>query len=314
MSDNKFTNQTTAIALSLAIIVISALIPHQAFSQALPFTVRVNQPIFVPKDILVVYGEAGSSDSLFITISDPEGRAIKIETATADDRGSYTVPLYVWPNPSANVPYGLYIIEVTSSIFGAKRTIEVRFTDVESAGGIQEPHTLAVKLDSPTETSVNKTFRIFVQVTFDGALVDAAPQELLAGSHIHAGDVIINLAGKFNELHAGIYFADVKLDTAGTYIIHAEAFHRGFLAHDSKVITSGIDIQQSLSSLQEEIEQTSADLQEARGAIREAAVAVDELRQASGQINSIILPILALISIIIALQISLFARIRASFK
>ena len=57
---------------------------------------------------------------------------------------------------------------------------------------------------------------------------------------------------------------------------------------------------------------------EAREAIREdigrAESAVDELQQASGQINSIIIPILALISIIIALQISLFARIRASFK
>lgn len=41
---------------------------------------------------------------------------------------------------------------------------------------------------------------------------------------------------------------------------------------------------------------------------------VNELRNASGQINSLILPILALISVIIALQISLFARIRASFK
>jgi hypothetical protein len=38
------------------------------------------------------------------------------------------------------------------------------------------------------------------------------------------------------------------------------------------------------------------------------------MQQATGQINSIILPVLALISVIIALQISLFARIRASFR
>jgi ABC-type transporter Mla subunit MlaD len=41
---------------------------------------------------------------------------------------------------------------------------------------------------------------------------------------------------------------------------------------------------------------------------------INSLRDASGQLNSIILPILALISVIIALQISLFARIRASYK
>jgi hypothetical protein len=38
------------------------------------------------------------------------------------------------------------------------------------------------------------------------------------------------------------------------------------------------------------------------------------MSDASGQINAIILPVLALISVIIALQISLFARIRASYK
>jgi hypothetical protein len=311
--------------VSLAIVVISALIPHHAFAQALPLTVRVNQPIFVPKDALLVYGEAGANDGLFITLSDPVGRVLKIETVKADGNGRYTVQLYTWPNPSANVPYGLYIIEVTSSIFGAKRTIEVKFTDVESAGGIQEPHVLAVKLDSPTEVSVNKTFRIFVQVTFDGALVDVADPsellELLGSTHIHSGEVTINLGDKFNELHEGIYFADVRLDTEGTYIIHAVGFHRGFLAHDSKVIAAGIaigDIQQSLNRLRGEIEQTSDDVKAAREGIKEdieaAAGAVEDLKQASGQINSIILPILALISVIIALQVSLFARIRASFR
>jgi len=48
--------------------------------------------------------------------------------------------------------------------------------------------------------------------------------------------------------------------------------------------------------------------------IRRASETVDQMQAASGQINSIILPVLVLISIIIALQISLFARIRASYK
>jgi hypothetical protein len=77
--------------------------------------------------------------------------------------------------------------------------------------------------------------------------------------------------------------------------------------------------------LRKDLQQTNEELVDTRQAVDVAttsidddietvSAAVDQLRGASGQINALILPILALISIIIALQISLFARIRASFK
>ncbi|MGI0019666.1 MAG: hypothetical protein ACREAY_04265 [Nitrososphaera sp.] len=170
-----------------------------------------------------------------------------------------------------------------------------------------------------------------MQVTFDGELVKADPAEMLA-SHIHSGEVTINLAGKLEELHEGIYYADVTLDEEGTYIIHSIAFYKGFRAHDSNVVSSGSstgDIQDSVDTLKAELDQMSQELGDTRNAITksvedaQAAIrkdldrgeeTVNELRNASGQINSLILSILALISVIIALQISLFARIRASFK
>ena len=171
-----------------------------------------------------------------------------------------------------------------------------------------------------------------MQVTFDGELVKADPDEMLASSHIHSGEVTINLAGKLKELHEGIYYADVRLDEEGTYIIHSIAFYKGFRAHDSKVVSSGSsigDIQNSVDTLKAELDQTSQELEDTRSAITQSVKdaqdaikkdldrgeeTVSELTDASGQINSLILPILALISVIIALQISLFARIRASFK
>ena len=282
-----------------------------------------NQDAFIPGDILVVYGKGFANDNLTVRIFDPAGKAIRIETLRTDEDGVYTAQILKWPEPSRNFVYGRYTIELSSSVapsYGETRTVS--FTDSQSRGAAQPSSILSVKLDSPTAISAGQTFRIFVQVTFDGALVNVAdPNELLSSSHIHSGNSTINLSGKFNRLHEGIYYADVKLDQPGSYIIHAIAFNRGFLAHDSKVVSSGSsieEIQETVKNLQEELARTSQELTDTREAITtdisRAESAVEELQQASGQINGIIIPILALIAIVIALQISLFARIRASFK
>jgi hypothetical protein len=295
----------------------------------------VNQDNFLPGDTLVAYGKSFPNDTLIIRIFDPANKAVRIESAKADSSGSFTAQIFTWPQPSKNFVFGRYLIEAASTIVPTyKETRTVSFSDTPSVGPLQSPTSiLSVKLDSPTQISVGKTFRIFVQVTFDGALVNVEdPNQLLSSSHIHSGNDTINLAGKFVKLHEGIYYADVRLDKEGTYIIHAIAFYRGFLTHDSKVVSSGSsigEIQESVNSLKAELDKTSHELNATRtdltqsvnkaregiqDDINRANNAVAELTGASGQINSLILPILALISVIIALQISLFARIRASFK
>ena len=187
-------------------------------------------------------------------------------------------------------------------------------------------HNLIVKLDSPTLVSTKENFRIFVQVTYDGALVDSDLPEFLGSSHIHSGNQTINLANRFAKLHEGIYYADVVLPNDGTYIIHAIAFHKGYESHDSRVVTASSTsigtLQESVSKLGTELDRTtnqvnttktelSKVVEDARLSIRDD---IQNAQQASGQLNSIILPVLVLISIIIALQISLFARIRASYR
>jgi hypothetical protein len=149
--------------------------------------------------------------------------------------------------------------------------------------------------------------------------------ELLGGSHIHSSNSTIILNDKFVKLHPGLYYADVKVDRQDTYIIHAAAFYKGFLSHDSRVIRAGATtgtIQESVDKLNQEISQLQNTLDDTKstitGSVEEARTSIREdigsVRDASGQINSLILPLLALISVIIALQISLFARIRASYR
>jgi hypothetical protein len=322
---------------------LSMLIPQPAYAEA--FIARVNQQTFFPGERLVVYGKGSPNDAFVFRLYDPSGRAIKIDSIPADDDGFFKKAVFEWPDPTRNLAFGTYQAEVSSSLGDPKtQRIEVNFAEGGSQStdtlGASVQHILSVKLDAPADVQIMKKFRIFVQVTYDGALVDSDPASLLGTSHIHSGNNTINLSDSFFKLHEGLYYADVTLPQEGSYIIHASAFYRGFVSHDSRVVSAATytinTVQDSINNLDRELEGLHAQLDETRSTLNQtgtsitdsvsqarasigediasAKVAVNETREASGQLNSLILPVLALISVIIALQISLFARIRASYR
>lgn len=343
----RFTIIVISVIISTMLMLFSSHLLPSAFA-ADPFILRSTQQVYVPGDVLLIYGAATPNEILVIRLYDPSGLVIRIENVPVDEDGYFRQGIFEWPEPSRNLSFGLYTVEAVSSK-GARvpQSVEVSFAEaVEqiTLGEFPKTHILATKMDSPSQVTINSEFRIFIQVTFDGVLVDAENDAAVAGilgtSHIHSSNSTIILNDKFRELHPGLYFADVQLDKEDTYIIHAVAFYKGFLSHDSRVVTvtgssigtiqdsvNDLDTQldathQDLEALQERLDETRSALNDTKsaitGSVEGARTSIrDEIRtmeQASGQINSIILPVLALISVIIALQISLFARIRASYK
>lgn len=344
---NKFTtNHLTVIAIAIMIISTSFLfnMPH-VFAQteeAIEFTLRTTQQVYVPGETLEVFGKAEPNQVLVIRLYDPVGLAIRIENVEVNENGSFRGSIWIWPEPSRNLVFGTYTVEALSAVEeGEPLRAEVTF-----AGGFDQGidpsrgHILGVKLDAPSEVTVNSQFRIFVQITFDGALVEAiddkAAASILGTSHIHSSNSTIILSDKFKKLHPGLYYADVALGSEDSYVIHAAAFYRGFLSHDTRLVAAsassigtiqdsvnrlnmGIEAtNEELDRLQEGLEETRSALNETKATITNSAdeigKQIDLAQQASNQINALILPVLALISVIIALQISLFARIRASYR
>jgi hypothetical protein len=333
-------------AASLLIVSSFLVLPQPVFSQA-RLTLLTEEEVYNPNEDLVVYGHTVENDLVLIRIYNPVGIAIDIENIQADDGGFFRETIFEWPEPERDLPFGTYTIEAISSS-GDSSLLEIIFAESlqETTDGVRIPkvHTLAVKLESPDQVTAGTTFRIFVQVTFDGALVNADANqpiaEILGSSHIHSGNSTIILSGKFVKLHEGLYYADVKIDTEGSYVIHAIVFNRGLLSHDSKVVSVSLStvstIQESVRELDLRLNSTNRELERLQGGLDDTNSALNDtkgaitdsvedarksireeivtIRDASGQINAIILPVLALISVIIALQISLFARIRASYK
>ncbi len=323
-------------------------IPQSAYSQS-RLVLLTEEDVYNPGETLTVYGASRPNDLLAIRLYDPAGKAIQLWNVVVDKNGFFRESIYPWPEPSRTIPFGTYVVE---AIAGGRETklLEIIFAESlqERTDGVRIPkvHTLGVKLESPDQVTAGTSFRIYVQVTFDGALVNAddsdAIGQILGSSHIHSGrgNTTIILADKFIKLHEGLYYADVKIDTEGAYVIHAIVFNRGLLSHDSKVVSVSLStvstIQESvreldlrLNSTNRELGRLQAGLDDTNSALNDTKSAITDsvedaqrsirqeigtMRDASGQINAIILPVLALISVIIALQISLFARIRASYK
>jgi hypothetical protein len=344
---NCFSDKKLFATLVVLTLLCSLLVaPQLAYSQA-RLTLLTEEEVYNPNEDLVVYGHTVENDLVLVRLYNPVGIAILIDNIRADDGGFFRDNIFKWPEPERDLPFGTYTIEAISSS-GDTSLREIIFAESlqETTDGVRIPkvHTLAVKLEAPDQVTAGTSFRIFVQVTFDGALVNADDTEtiaeILGSSHIHSGNSTIILSGKFVKLHEGLYFADVTIDTEGSYVIHAIVFNRGLLSHDSKVVSVSLStvstIQESvreldlrLNSTNQELARLQAGLDDTNTALNDTESAitnsVEQARQsirqeigvmqdASGQINAIILPVLALISVIIALQISLFARIRASYK
>ncbi len=341
------------VLFPIAIILVAAAMPLAAFLVYLPsagfadaqsstgrFDIKLSSDVYAPGDTVIMYGKVIPEDSIVVRLFDPSGKVLRLETFKARSDGTVTEQVFVWPQPSKQYPFGIYSIEVRSSIISSDvKTFSVYYVDIAGAGsssGAPGSASLVVKLDAPAQVSTNSQFRIFVQVTYNGALVNAEDEQLsslLGSSHIHFGDstnsTAISLSDRFHKLHEGLYYADVTLDRDGSYIMHAIAFHNGFLSHDSRVVVASSasigSVQESVNRLNERLDatnrsldQTNASLNTTKNALtqfaQDTSSAIERMEGASGQINGLILPILVLISIIIALQISLFARIRASYR
>jgi hypothetical protein len=194
-------HSTKLISLTCAVLLISALIP-EADAQQQRFIARINQNNFLPGDTLVVYGRADLTDAVLVRLQDPAGKVVRIDTVPTDPTGAYSQQIMTWPDPSRNFPFGRYTVEISSSRIPTDAALLTMTFAAEREPVSQQPliHTLAAKLDSPAQVTTNETFRIFVQVTFDGALVNVNnPADVLGSSHIHPQNATIGLHDRFRR-------------------------------------------------------------------------------------------------------------------
>lgn len=297
--------------------------------------------VFSDNQPLLVYGKSLPNEQLIIRLFAPDGSIAKFDQILTSSDGSFSHVLLTWPKVSTSYPYGTYTIEAISlQQDGLSKKLDIKFSQSSELVQVPIERSVDTLVFAPETAGVNHSFRVFVQTTSDGLLIGGSPDDFLGTSHVHLpSDEIQSLGTSFNTLHKGLYFIEYTPSMEGTYVFHIVSFNQGTVSHSSaatQVLTQDItgisnqiillnsilaESSEELEILKREITIFGRSLTESQESLIDASNRVDQsvstitssvtnIEDASGQLNSLFLPIVALIAIIVALQITIIARRR----
>lgn len=311
------------------------------FAYAYALQVSTDREVYSEGQPLLVYGKALPNEPIIIRLFAPDGTISQFNQITADTSGDFSHILIRWPNATTTYAYGTYAVEtIASKEQGHSQKIDIKFAPSSTLEKVPIQRVVNTIVFAPQTAAINQTFRVFVQVTSDGLLVAGSPLKLLGTSHVHlpSGDVV-SLASSFKTLHQGLYYVDYLPTQEGTYVFHIVAFDQGTISHGSAatvVLKQNIEgISNQILKLNNVLDSTSQELdklkteiqgfgnvldtsqqtissanQNINKSVTSMSESVKNIEEASGQFNSLFLPVVALIAIIIALQITILARRR----
>ncbi|MFY3740033.1 MAG: hypothetical protein HMLIMOIP_000458 [Candidatus Nitrosomirales archaeon] len=270
---------------------------------------EVNVKTFVVGDRLILSGNSLPNDALGVELFNSKSVRVLVTQIDVEANGDFRKELLRWPVPSQDYPYGTYSLVIRSSLSEERRVTEaLRFDPIpglEDNVGLD----LATQISVPPVIGINESTRILVQVTINGVLVKGDAKETLADSHIHFPDGSIKPIENFTVLEDGVYFTDFRSSMLGDHTIHVEAFQQGLIANSVSVVLVQEGSVSSLSKVVSELNtNVNALRQETVEKTGELTSSVSRIESASGQVTSLLLPIIGMIAIIVALQATMLAR------
>ena len=315
-----------------SILFVFLLFPIQDSFSELEFS--TNAKVYSPEHTLQVYGNGLPEENLILRLFAPDESITKFEQIQTNSDGSFNHQLLTWPEPSSNVPYGTYVVEVLSTEQnGLSKKIDIKFSSTTELISVAIERQIDTVVFAPETGALNQSFRVFIQTTRDGLNIGNDPITLLGNSMIHLPDgSSMNLKNSFKTLYAGVYYFDFTPRQQGTHVFQISVFNegvtsKGFAAtHVLSQDLGGINKQiiklnsildetsEELNTLKSEISGFDNTLLTASEKIDESTVtisdSVESISEASSQLNSLLFPIIASIGLIVALQITIIARRR----
>ena len=293
-----------------------------------------NSKVYAPAHSLQVYGKGLPEENLIIRIFAPDESIAKFDQLTTDADGSFNYGLLTWPEPSTNFPYGTYTVEVISTEQnGISQKIDVKFSSTTELLDVTVERFVNTLVFAPETAAIGQPIRVFVQTTSDGLLIGDEPSKLLGTTHVHLpSGISVTLTNSFKTLHQGLYYVDYIPVEEGTHVFHVVAFSQGTTSHGSaatNVLSQDLGgISDQIIKLNSILDETSSELDILKSEIngfdttlKYASSQIDEnigtfalsaksISESSAQLNALLLPIIASIGLIVALQVTILARRR----
>ena len=296
--------------------------------------VYTNQLVFAPGEPIFVHGQAMPKEPIIIRLFAPDDTIAEFEQIMTSDDGSFHHFLMEWGNPTTNLPFGTYILEVIANQQeGISKMIELKFANTSDFVQVPIERNINTIVFTPETAAVSRDFRVFVQTSSDGLLIGNNPNEILGTSHVHLPNgQVENLEDDLKILHQGLYYVDYLPAIEGIYVFHMVTFDEGNISHGSgatNVMAQDIggiseqiielntildETKTELANLKKETQTFGVSLSDASSNIDESVVlistSVGNIEEGSSQLNALLFPIVASIAIILALQIAIIARPR----
>ncbi len=192
-----------------------------------------NQQVYATQHPLLVYGTGPENAPLVLRLFAPAGTIAEFEQIITNPDGSFSYKILTWPDSSTKFPYGTYTVEAITNT-GESQQIDIKFASSTELELIPIEREINTQVFAPEIAAVDRSFRVFVQVTSDGLLVSGDAKQVLSSSHIHSPDGRVqSLAMSMEMLHQGLYFVEYIPRIEGTYIFHMVAFSQGTQSHGS---------------------------------------------------------------------------------
>ena len=277
---------------------------------------------------------ATPKEPIIIRLFTPDGTIAEFVQILTNVDGSFQHFLMEWDNPTTNLPFGTYILEIISNQQGGiSKKVEIKFSSTSDFVKIPIQRIVSTKVFAPETAAVGRDFRVFVQTSSDGLLIGENPSELLGTSHIHMPNgQLINLKDELQTLHQGLYYVDFLPALEGIYVFHMVTFDEGNISHGSattNVLSQDIrGISTQILELNAVLEETKNELDTLKtetlkfdqtldnassnleNSVTRISNSIANVEEGSSQLNALLFPIVASIAIILALQIVIIARRR----
>ncbi len=308
----------------------------EVFQERLEGTLDVytNQLVFAPGEPIFVHGQGMPKEPIIIRLFSPDDTIAEFEQLMTGEDGSFHHFLMEWDQPTTNLPYGTYILEVISNQQGGiSKRIEVKFSSTSEFVQVPIERNVSTIVFAPETAAVSRDFRVFVQTSSDGLLIGNVPDEILGTSHVHLPNgQVENLENDLKTLHQGLYYVDYLPALEGIYVFHMVTFDEGNISHGSGatnvlsqdiggISTQILELNQildetktELANLKQETSTFGSSLSDASSNLDESVIlisnSVGNIEEGSSQLNALLFPVVASITIILALQIVIIARRR----
>lgn len=317
---------TTFILFSFLFLLLPSSSVHAQSSSTTTtaVTININSTVFMPNSMLVIYGKVIPNDSLIVELINPMNRVVHRTQIDVDARGVFSSVILTFPNPNDQFIEGTYTLVITSSIQGSvyskaivfqasSNEIRVQQGDALQQQQQQITRRLDMQLSAPSIIGIDERFSIVARVTMDNTLFN------VNASDIKARIIMPDSSAKelrFNAIDDGIYATELTLSMVGLHVVTASIEHDGLKASSMASINVTdapvLNMSNTLSRLSKSIDDLNSSIQGLRNDINASNArlsnSLEQIGSSTNQMLALLLPIIGMITIIVALQATILAR------